>query len=63
MTLLQQGVEIQDGIGKTEWWWFRFENLGGNKKRRGWARECKILLRLLTILESELQRVQQLGIV
>lgn len=29
------------------------ENLGGNNKRKVWAREYKILLRLLTILECE----------
>lgn len=53
VTLLQQGVENQGRIGKNEWWWFRSENLGGNNKRKGWARECKISLRLLTILECE----------
>lgn len=40
-------------IGKNEGWWFRFENLGGNTKRKGWARECKILLGLLTLLKWE----------
>lgn len=29
------------------------ENFGGNNKRKVWAREYKILLRLLTILECE----------
>lgn len=40
-------------LGKNEWWWFRFENWGGNNTRKGWARECNNLLRLLSILECE----------
>ena len=27
--MTQQGVGIQDGIGKSEWWWFRLEFLRG----------------------------------
>ena len=33
-----QGVGIQDGIGKSEWWWFRLEIWGGNNKRKHWAK-------------------------
>ena len=51
--MTQQGVGIQDGIGKSEWWWFRLEILGGNNKRKHWAKVCKILLRLPTILKCE----------
>lgn len=51
--MTRQGVGIQDGIGKSEWWWFRLEIWGGNNKRKHWAKVCKILLRLLTILKCE----------
>lgn len=43
----------QAGLEKNKWWWFTFENLGENNKRKGRAREYKILLGLPTILQCE----------
>lgn len=60
-TLLQQSVEIPDRTGKNKWRCFRFENLGENSKRKGWAREYVILLGLLTLLKCEFRESPTAG--